>query len=108
MVPMLTCGFVRSNLAFATWIPVLSGWFAGSSVPGCVGLVGCRSLLAGRLGDDFLRHVLRHLGVAVELHRVARAALRLRAQVTDVAEHLRQRHERLDDAGTAALLHGLD
>ena len=32
----------------------------------------------------------------------------LRPQVADVAEHLRQRHQRLDDPSAGALLHGLD
>jgi hypothetical protein len=51
---------------------------------------------------------LRDLGVGVELHGVAGPALGLGPQVADVAEHLRQRHQGLDDAGAAALLHGLD
>src|SRR5688572_5607680 len=111
MVPMLTCGLVRSNFAFAT-LSSLDGascrcttdrWDGG--LPGHrAGLV----LLAGTLGDDLLGHVRRYLGVRVELHRVARAALGLRPQVADVAEHLRQRDERLDDAVAAALLHRLD
>ena len=40
--------------------------------------------------------------------RVARPALGLAPQVADVAEHLRQRHERRDDPGAGPLLHGLD
>src|SRR4051794_5124036 len=110
MVPMLTCGFVRSNLAFATGIP-----FPLSLVPVflCVSPAGwtsvvCAELLAGCLGDDLLGHALRNLGVAVEDHRVAGPSLRLGAQVTHVAEHLRQRDESLHDAGAAALVHGLD
>src|SRR5690349_19997587 len=99
---MLTCGFVRSNLAFATWCP-----------PGLVGACSCSSavyilgavhdsrligaslapapidLFAGRLGDDLLRHVVRNLRVRIEHHGVVRPALGLRPQVTDVTEHLR-------------------
>src|SRR6266542_2139055 len=67
-----------------------------------------RCSLARRLRDDLLRHVLRNLGVGLELHGVARPALGLRPQVADVAEHLRQRHRGADDAGAAALLHRLD
>src|SRR5690348_6596608 len=102
MVPMLTCGLVRSNRAFATVDPFPSGvvpvFYVRLSWTVVVFFVDCRTvLLARRLRDDFLRHVLRYLRVAVEHHRVARPSLRLRPQVTDVAEHLRQRHERLDD-----------
>src|SRR6478609_9764947 len=65
-------------------------------------------LLAGRLRDDLLRDVRGNLGIGVELHAVASPALRLRPQVADVAEHLRQRHEGAYDAGAATLLHCLD
>src|SRR5215831_7483329 len=67
-----------------------------------------RSLLAARLGDDLLGDVRRHLGVGVELHGVVRPALRLAAQVPDVAEHLRQRDESLDHPGPGSFLHGLN
>src|ERR671910_3698655 len=109
MVPMLTCGLVRSNFAFATvgsscWdlsLPVMAllGVWAGR--PGA-------SLLAPDLLDDLLRDVPRNLGVGLELHRIACPALGPAAEVPDVAEHLRQWNERLDDAGAGALLHCLD
>src|SRR5689334_23541559 len=41
-------------------------------------------------------------------HGVVRSALGPRPEVADVAEHLGQRHERLDDARPGPLLHGLD
>src|SRR3954447_4585084 len=72
-------------------------------------LVRSERLLAPGLLDDLFRHVLRNLGVGIELHRVGRAALGLRPQVTDIPEHLRQRHQGLDDpAATGALVHRLD
>src|SRR3954453_5763026 len=133
MVPMLTCGLVRSNFAFATGVLLWTSWFAvrcrwprhrtmlawvwrpeslspadTANPPKAAPCGTTRVLLPGGLRDDFLRHVLRNLGVGVELHRVARPALSLRPQVADVAEHLGQRHESLDDAGTAALFHRLD
>src|SRR5690348_15941995 len=113
MVPMLTCGLVRSNFAFATAVLLWTSgvttsfsclWVRPQSGPS----LGGRGLLPGRLRDDLLSHVLRYLGVGVELHRVARPALGLRPQVADVAEHLRQRYQGADDAGSAALLHRLD
>src|SRR5438270_3871038 len=102
MVPMLTCGLVRSNLAFATWCPSLD------SASYAVAASCCAGLFAVGLRDDLLRDVRGNLGVGVELHAVARPALRPRPQVADVAEHLRQRDQRSDDACTAAFLHGLD
>src|SRR5438093_8175717 len=46
--------------------------------------------------------------VAVEMHRVGRAPLRPRAQIGRVAEHLRERHARLDDLRAAAVFLRLD
>src|SRR5215213_8318764 len=139
MVPMLTCGFVRSNFAFATWVLLWTarasasvvfgracrarGWprpgttgrwpsLRQGSTPGQLRSSGAwgalRCSLARRLRDDLLRHVGRNLGVGVEHHRVARPPLGPRPQVADVAEHLRERHQGPDDAGSAALLHRLD
>src|SRR5580698_6036403 len=72
MVPMLTCGLVRSNFAFAT---VSSCGLVRSR---CAGLprrhwiyqVGRLGLLAARLLDDLLRDGPGDLGVGVELHAV--------------------------------------
>src|SRR3954470_21617337 len=140
MVPMLTCGFVRSNFAFATsmssWTvlvlvvkqcvdlcsyssprwqqvrftdpsPSLSTLLDSGSAPS-LGPGGPRFSLTRRLRDDLLRHLRRNFSIGIENHGVVRPALGLRPKVADVAEHLRQWHMRLDDAGTAALLHGLD
>src|SRR5690348_4473065 len=134
MVPMLTWGLVRSNFAFATGSScgvVLNALlhrrqviFAGKPRPGGtppqmrvnappgsgVKPKACErgALLALGLRDDLLGDVPRNLGVGVELHRVACATRRLAAEVSDVAEHLREGHEALHDAGTGPLLHGLD
>src|SRR5262245_45726996 len=105
MVPMLTCGLVRSNFAFATGVLLWTGCFT----PYDVWWSGLRSgLLAAGLLDDLFRHVPRNLGVRVELHGVTSPALRLTPEVTDVAEHLRERHERLDDLDADLVLHQLD
>src|SRR3954447_160180 len=105
MVPMLTCGFVRSNFAFAT----VSSSPRGYAVVRALGWAVRRwGLLARRLGDDLLGHVGRDLRVAVEDHRVAGPTLGAAAQVTHVAEHLRERDQGPDDAGAGALLHRLD
>src|SRR5687768_5911348 len=105
MVPMLTCGFVRSNFALATG---LSSWTSSLLVrrvsvatrrttrqgrkvrtpgihPGepavelrCSGL----GLLPSRLRDDLLRDVRGNLCVGVEHHRVVGTTLGLGPQVT--------------------------
>src|ERR1700731_2017681 len=71
MVPMLTCGLVRWNLAFATGFSslVLRPAHAGGRVR-----TDCW-LLASRLGDDLLGDAGRDLGVRIELHAVVRPAL---------------------------------
>src|SRR5271168_3838591 len=73
MVPMLTCGLVRWNFAFATVSPRCDpahppwGWsFSGFRT--CCALRLLLELLAAHLGDDLLGDVRRHLGVRVELH----------------------------------------
>src|SRR5579864_8893815 len=97
MVPMLTCGLVRWNFAFATgfsslrsgpprWVWSVSGFL----MP--VARCGVLPLLAARLGDDLLGDARGHFGVRVELHAVVRPTLRLGTQVTDVTEHLRERN----------------
>src|SRR5690242_20576168 len=113
MVPMLTCGFVRSNLALATGF--LSSWISRGART--LGWAGCAERggpaarhrsLSGRLGDDLPGDVGRDLGVRVEHHGVARPPLGAAAQVAHVAEHLRERDQGPDDAGAGALLHRLD
>src|SRR4051794_221948 len=105
MVPMLTCGFVRSNFAFATVGSSPRGYAVVRALGWAVQGWG---LLARRLGDDLLGHVGRDLRVAVEDHRVAGPTLGAAAQVAHVAEHLRERDQGPDDAGAGALLHRLD
>src|SRR5215212_2847307 len=103
MVPMLTCGLVRSNFAFATVGPPQDSWGV-QPLSGWCGRSGrdrgtwrdARSLAPGLL-DDLLGHVPRNLGVGVELHAVVGPPLRLGAQVANVSEHLRQRHKRPHD-----------
>src|SRR6201993_4360274 len=104
MVPMLTCGLVRWNLAFATAFSslVLRPAHRGGRVR-----TDCW-LLASRLGDDLLGDAGRDLSVGIELHAVVRPALRPAAQIPHVAEHLGQRDKRLDHPDPGAFLHGLD
>src|SRR5207244_11334976 len=72
MVPMLTCGLVRWNFAFATDISSLRSappqWVwsisLGSYACSCAPL----ALLAARLGDDLLGDARWHLVVGADLH----------------------------------------
>src|SRR6476469_8077409 len=77
IVPILTCGLVRSNFFLAIW-----------AAPGC--------LLDLGLLDEFRGQVARHLGVVAEFHRGRRPALRHAAQVGDIPEHVGERHARAD------------
>src|SRR5690242_7063864 len=108
MVPMLTCGLVRSNLALATGF--LSSWLRSRARGGgdCGQCSGGAGLLARGLRDDLLGHVLRNFRIAVEDHRVAGPTLGAAAQVAHVAEHLRERDQGPDDASAGTLLHRLD
>src|ERR1700712_762549 len=98
MVPMLTCGFVRSNFAFATSV---SSWTSWCLLKQCC-YFRCAAIVTGqgysapsvtrewaslsrRLRDDFLRPIRRNFSVGVEDHGVVRPALSLRPQVADVA-----------------------
>src|SRR5215216_6622778 len=97
MVPMFTCGLVRSNFALAT---VGSSWvccyLTRTGLVPRVRLNG-QGLLATNLLDDLVGDVRGNLGVRVELHRVRSLAGGLGPQVANVPEHLGQRHEGVHD-----------
>src|SRR5471030_3475992 len=82
IVPMLQCGLLRSNFAFAIFL-LLNSYL-------------------GVFGFDFVRERLRDLAVVIEFHRIVRAPLGLAAQLIDVAEHVGQRHHGGDNLGVAA------
>src|SRR5680860_648329 len=108
---MFTCGLVRSNLALA--MLASSCEYETRVVNKIRARAGGRrrgrlpywsllflifrplGLLAPGLGNDFLGNVPRNLGVAVETHRVHGTTLGARPQVAHVAEHLRQRNQRI-------------
>src|SRR3546814_4654985 len=66
------------------------------------------ALPSGHLCLHFLCDVGRHFFVMRELHRVARATLAEAAQLVHITEHVRQRHDRLDDLGDAPAVGALD
>src|SRR4051794_2404815 len=111
MVPTLTCGLSRSNFSLATAVRSSGGslWVGGLANQGklsqSVFTVHSRGNgLARAVLDDLLGDVRRDLVVALELHRVGRAPLRVGAEVCRVAEHLAQRDVGGDRERVAASL----
>src|ERR1700682_1821372 len=86
IVPILTCGLLRSNFSFAILFRDLS-------------LHPVNDLLAKSRGDFF---------VLAEMHRKTSAPLRVGANIGGVAEYLRKRQHRLDDLGSAPQFHAFD
>src|SRR6201996_7491696 len=97
IVPTFTCGFERSNFSFA--IASSLGPFRELSLfPGPLADPQSQNrLLALAASDDLVRHAAGRFFIPREVHRVVGAALGGRAHVRRVAEHLAQRHIRLDD-----------
>src|SRR5690242_3104259 len=95
IVPMFTCGLVRSNFFLAIVASLLA-----------LGRDRCSADLG--LGDELLGKVARDLCVVRQLHRVAGPALGHRPQVRGVAEHLRERHRGADDDRRPAVLGALE
>src|ERR1700729_504263 len=124
MVPTLTWGLSRSNLAFATLVLLLllSECFVRPqdepnqdiSFPSETAATRRQRNSRCRLGGfllspaDPLGNVRGHFLVAVELHRVRGAALGRGPHVRGVAEHLGERHMGGDDLSVTTLLHAVD
>src|SRR4051794_39856823 len=94
IVPMFTCGLVRSNFFLAIADCSLAPRPSGRLDLGLL--------------DEFRSQGGWNFGVVTELHRGGRPALGHRPQVRDVSEHLGQRNERPDDLRRPARLHSLD
>src|SRR5262245_18560971 len=96
MVPTLQCGLLRSNFCLA-----MGTLRYGPSLSRV-------SDASGELRLDFLGNRARHFRVVVELHGEGGAPLRHGAQVAHIAEHVGERHHRVDDVGVAAHVLALD
>src|SRR5205809_4216318 len=96
IVPMFTCGFVRSYFAFAM-VRLLA--FRALAGP------GPRHRLARHLRHDLVGDGGRHFLVPGKLHRVGRAALGHRPHLRRVAEHLAEVHAGADDLRAPPRLH---
>src|SRR6266480_5229059 len=111
MVPTFTCGLSRSNFSFATGSRSFQkalGPASRRTSETYSSLSTCSHRLSGAVLDYPLSQVVGHFLVAVELHRVLRAALGGRAQIGGVPEHLGERHAGLHGEGVALRLLALD
>src|SRR4051794_381140 len=88
MVPMLTCGLLRSNFSFA----ILN---LPENLP---------CYLALGFADDLFRDRPRHFFVLTEVHRERTPTLCSGAHFRRVSEHLAQRNHGLDDVGASEQL----
>src|SRR5262249_50745833 len=81
------------------------GWLANgpSTMPSAISHQPCRKSFPLHPGNHFLTDVLRRRLVAIEVHRIGRAALRARSEIRGIAEHFRQRHAGGDDLRTATI-----
>src|SRR5260370_15496743 len=102
IVPMFTCGLLRSNFSFAI----------SSSAPQIKihsNLVNARCLLfAPVLLNDFFRQRRGQLRIMRKVHRERRAALRAAAQIRGVTEPLRQRNFHPNDIAPRAIFSALN
>src|SRR5260370_12258109 len=103
MVPIFTCGLLRSNFSLAICFsaPLSTIEFLAKSPEP-------ELLLSACLLHDLLAQRRRHLGVMRKMHRERRASLRAAAQIPGVTEHLRQRHFHANDVAARAILRALN
>src|SRR5207245_11506913 len=107
IVPMLTCGLLRSNFSLAI---ALSAPQLERSLEPCGNPLPARLPHgpSGRFGDHFLGNRYGRFLVMREMHRETGAALSAAAEVGCIAEHFRQRHLRADNLGACPGFVSLD
>src|SRR5262252_4055296 len=90
--------------------PDLTWGCCGWSVLYCSDVLVARTPVeaSGELRLDLGGNRLRYLFVVIELHGEGGAPLRHGAQIAHVAEHVGERHHRVDDVGVAAHVLALD
>src|SRR5436190_5146618 len=100
IVPMFTCGLLRSNFSLAIW----------SSAPqskSCK-IVLLKLLSAAGFLYNFFREIVGKLRVMREMHGECGASLRAAAQIRGVAEHLRERHLHANHVAPGAVFRSLN
>src|SRR6266403_5303202 len=107
MVPMFTCGLLRSNFSFAiassapqTKIEFLTLILRKAPEP--------ELLFAPYLFHDFFRKRRRHFRVVRKMHGESGASLRAAAQIGGVTKHLRQRNFHANHVAARAILRALN
>src|SRR5260221_14564099 len=101
MVPIFTCGLLRSNFSFAIPFAPQIEIHSNPDKPCCL-------LFAPVLLDDFFRQRRGQLRIMRKVHGKRRAALRAAAQIRGVTEHLRQRHFHSNHVAPSAVLGALN
>src|SRR5690349_13914866 len=96
MVPMFTCGLLRSNFSLAI-SPQLSGLSAQLSAQKPTPNTGRSFRYSLYSAYDFFGQGGRNFFILAEMHCETAASLGSGADVGGVAEHFRQRHVGLDD-----------
>src|ERR1700704_793392 len=110
MVPMFTCGLLRSNFSFAICFsaPQIKVVFAATTNSKFILNLGLTpSTLAFVLVDNFLRDRIRRLGVMRKVHGEIRATLGAAAQIRRITKHLREWHFRADHVAARTILRTL-
>src|SRR5260370_40285610 len=102
IVPMFTCGLLRSNFSFAISpsAPQIKVHLTPDKTPVL--------LLAPVLLDDFFGKRRRQLRIMRKVHGKRRAALRAAAQIRGVTEHLRQRNFHANHVAPGAVFRALN
>src|SRR5450432_888770 len=111
MVPMFTCGLLRSNFSFA--IACSAPQIKVCLLANSKNLCNCSNFLRTHvpaliLLDDFLADRIRRFGVMRKVHGEIGAALSAAAQIGGVTEHLRQGNFRPDYVGSGAVFRTLN
>src|SRR5690348_8872299 len=100
IVPMFTCGLLRSNFSFAM----------SSSAPqskSCKKSVSLKLLSTAGLLYNLLGKIVGKFRIMRKMHGECRAPLRAAAQIRGVAEHLRKRHFHANDVASRAAFRAL-
>src|SRR5260221_6784141 len=101
MVPMFTCGLLRSNFSLAIASSAPQYKFTKSKISQLSRPDSCTTLAAVLL-DDFFRQRCGQFRVMRKMHGERRAALRTAAQVRGITKHLRQRNFHADHVASRA------
>src|ERR1700722_9873483 len=106
MVPMFTCGLLRSNFSFAicSSAPQIKVVFAATTNSKFLDPRLPARALTLVLVDNFLRNRIRRFGVVRKVHGEIRATLGAATQIRRITKHLCKRHFRADHVAAGTIL----